>query len=56
MSATASSLAKRLLAIVVLAVAAWILLKVVIGAIAGVATLVVVILAVVAVFWAWRAL
>jgi len=46
----------RFLAIVVLAVAAWILLKFAIGLIAGVATLVVVVLAVVAIVWAIRKL
>jgi hypothetical protein len=46
------SLLKRLLALVILGVAAWILLKVVIGIIAGLATVIVVILAIVAVIWA----
>jgi hypothetical protein len=41
---------------VVLAVAAWILLKFVIGLIAGVATVVVIALCVVAVVWALRVL
>ena len=50
------SLLKRLLALVVLAVAAWILLKFVIGLIAGVATLVVIVLCLVAVVWALRIL
>jgi uncharacterized membrane protein YccC len=50
------SLLKRLLALVVLAVAAWILLKFVIGLIAGVATLVVIVLCLVAVVWALRVL
>jgi len=50
------SLLKRLLALVVLAVAAWILLKFVIGLIAGVATLVVIVLCAVAVVWALRIL
>jgi hypothetical protein len=50
------SILKRLLALVVLAVAAWILLKFVIGIIAGLATAIVIILAVVAVIWALRTL
>jgi hypothetical protein len=50
------SLAMRALAIVVLAVAAWILLKIVIGVLAGLATGLVVILALVAIVWAVRTL
>ncbi|MDX6701973.1 MAG: hypothetical protein QOF26_2199 [Baekduia sp.] len=50
------SILRRLLALVVLAVAAWILLKFVIGLIAGVATVVVIALCVVAVVWALRVL
>ena len=50
------SLLRRLLALVVLAVAAWILLKFVIGLIAGVATVIVIALCVVAVVWALRVL
>jgi hypothetical protein len=50
------SILKRLLALVVLAIAAWILLKFVIGLIAGVATLVVIVLCLVAVVWALRVL
>jgi uncharacterized membrane protein YccC len=50
------SLLKRLLALVVLAIAAWILLKFVIGLIAGVATLVVIVLCLVVVVWALRVL
>jgi hypothetical protein len=46
------SLLKRLLALVVLAIAAWILLKMVIGIVAGLATVIVVVLAIVAVIWA----
>jgi uncharacterized membrane protein YccC len=46
------SLLKRLLALVVLVVAAWILLKFVIGLIAGLATVIVIVLAIVAVLWA----
>jgi hypothetical protein len=55
-TANKPSLLRRLLALVVLAVAAWILLKFVIGLIAGVATVVVIVLCVVAVVWALRAL
>ncbi|HWH96346.1 MAG TPA: hypothetical protein VNT03_20960 [Baekduia sp.] len=50
------SILKRLLALVVLAIAAWILLKFVIGLIAGVATLVVIVLCLAAVVWALRVL
>ena len=50
------SILKRLLALVVLAIAAWILLKFVIGLIAGVATLAVIVLCLVAVVWALRVL
>ena len=50
------SLLKRLLALVVLAVAAWILLKFVIGLIAGLATVIVIVLAIVAVIWALNTL
>jgi membrane associated rhomboid family serine protease len=50
------SLIKRLLALVVLALAAWILLKFVIGVIAGVATLIVIVGCLVAVVWALRVL
>jgi hypothetical protein len=50
------SILKRLLALVVLAVAAWILLKIVIGVLAGVATIVVVVVALFAVVWALRTL
>lgn len=46
----------RVLAVVVMAVAAWFLLKVVIGLVAGLATLVAVVLAIVAVVWAVRTL
>ena len=46
------SLLKRLLALVVLAIAAWLLLKFVIGLLAGLATIIVIVLCVVAVVWA----
>jgi uncharacterized membrane protein YccC len=55
-SASGSSLAKRALALVILLVAAWILLKVVIGVITAIAWVVVAVLAVAAVIWAIRVL
>ncbi|WP_187368829.1 hypothetical protein [Baekduia soli] len=50
------SLARRALALVVLLIAGWILLKFVIGLIAGVATIIIIALAAVAVLWALRTL
>jgi hypothetical protein len=50
------SIVARLIAAVVLAVGAWFLLKVIIGVIAGVATLLAVVFAVIAVLWAVRTL
>ena len=47
------SLVMRAVAVLVLLVAAWILLKVVIGIVAGIAWFVVIIAALIAVFWAW---
>ena len=55
-SETRTPLLQKVLAILVLAVAAWILLKIVIGVIAGIATTVVVIAAVGAVIWAFTKL
>jgi hypothetical protein len=49
-------LGARLLAILILGIAVWILLKIVIGIIAGIFWTVVAVLAVIAVFWAWRTL
>ena len=49
---TSPSLAKRAVAVVVLAIAAWLLLKVVIGIIASVAWIVVAVVAVVGILWA----
>jgi hypothetical protein len=46
------SIVTRFLALVVLVVAAWILLKVVIGVLAGLSTLIVVVLAIVGIVWA----
>jgi hypothetical protein len=51
-----SSLLTRFLAIIVLAVAAWVLLKIVLGVLAGIATLVAVVLAIAAIVWAIRVL
>jgi hypothetical protein len=48
------SLTRRLVAIVVLAIAAFILLKVVLSVIAGLATVIVVAAALFALVWAWR--
>ena len=53
---TGPSLGSRLLAILILAIGAWILLKVVIGLVAAVAWFVVVIVAIIAVVWAVRTL
>jgi hypothetical protein len=50
------SLAKRALALLVLIIAAWILLKIVIGIVAGISTFIVVVLAIVGIVWAWRTL
>ncbi len=51
-----TSLATRGVAVGVLLVAAWVLLKVVIGIVAGIAWFVVIIAALLAVFWAWSTL
>jgi hypothetical protein len=56
MEKTGSSFGMKLLAILILVVAAWFLLKVVIGLIAGVAWLIAVVLAIVGVLWAWNTL
>jgi hypothetical protein len=56
MRAAAGDLGRRMLAILVLIVAAWILLKIVIGIVAGLATIIVAVLAIVAVVWALRVL
>jgi hypothetical protein len=50
------SLARRAVALLVLLVAGWILLKVVIGLIAGLATIIIIALAIVAVIWALNSL
>jgi hypothetical protein len=51
-----SSLGRRAIALLVLLVAAWILIKVVIGVVTAVATVAVVVLAILAVIWAIRVL
>jgi hypothetical protein len=53
---TGPSFGARILAAVVLAFAAWILFKVIIGIVAGVAYFLVVVFAVIAVIWAVRTL
>jgi len=53
---TGPSFGMRIAAALVLALAAWFLLKIVIGIVAGVATFVAVIVALVAVVWAVRTL
>jgi hypothetical protein len=54
MREAAGDLGRRMLAILVLIVAAWILLKIVIGIVAGLATIIVAVLAIIAVVWALR--
>ena len=56
MSETGASLGRRALAVLILVVAAWILLKMVIGLIAGLATTIVAVVAVLAIIWALRTL
>ena len=51
-----STFGRKALAVLILAVAAWFLLKVVIGLIAGVAWLIAVVIALVGVLWAWNTL
>lgn len=53
---TGPSLAVRALAVIVLLLAAWFLLRVVIGLVAGIAWIVLIALALVAIVWAWRTL
>ncbi|MFN8204636.1 MAG: hypothetical protein U0S48_18930 [Solirubrobacteraceae bacterium] len=55
-TASKSSFGKRILAVVVLAIAAWILLKFAVGLIAGLATIIVIVLAIAAIVWAVRTL
>jgi hypothetical protein len=53
---TGPSFGARILAAIVLAVAAWILFKVIIGIVAGIAWFLVVVVAAIAVIWAVRTL
>jgi len=55
-TSSSASFGKRILAVVVLAIAAWILLKFAIGLIAGLATIIVIVLAIAAIVWAVRTL
>jgi hypothetical protein len=55
-ASTSSGLGTKLIAIVLLLVGAWILFKVVIGVVAGIAWLVVIVGAIIAVLWAVSAL
>jgi uncharacterized membrane protein YccC len=50
------SLARRAIALLVLLIAGWVLLKFVIGLITGLATIVIIVLAIVAVLWALKTL
>jgi hypothetical protein len=56
MREAAGDLGRRMLAILVLIVAAWILFKIVIGVVTAIATTIVVVLAIVAIIWAIRVL
>jgi hypothetical protein len=56
MGQKAADLGKKALALVVLLLAAWILFKVVLGAVAAVAWIVVVVVALIAIVWAIRVL
>jgi hypothetical protein len=56
MQARASDLGRKLVALVILLAAAWLLFKLVLGFVAGLAWMAVVVLAVVAVIWAIRVL
>jgi hypothetical protein len=49
---TGPSLLTRFIALVVIVVAAWVLLKIVIGVLAGLATVIVVVLAIFGIVWA----
>ena len=51
-----SSFGMKIVAILILAVAAWVLLKIVIGLITSVAWIIVTVLALGGVLWAWRTL
>ena len=56
MGEAATNVGRKLLAVAVLLVAAWVLFKVVIGVVAAVAWIVVIVLAIVAVIWALNVL
>lgn len=53
---TGSSLGRKAIAVLVLALAAWLLLKVIVGLIAGIAWIVVAVIVVVGVLWAFNTL
>ncbi len=56
MKEKASDLGRKAIALVVLLVAAWLLFKVVIGVVAGIAWFLVAVIAIIAVVWALRVL
>ena len=56
MSESRPSWISRLLAVLVLVVAAWIIIKVIIGVVSSIAWIVVVVLAIVGVIWAYNTL
>ncbi len=56
MGQTVSDLGRKLLALVILLLAAWVLFKLVIGAVAAVAWIVIAVVAVIAIVWALRVL
>ena len=56
MEKTGPSFAARALAVIVLLLVGWFLLRVVIGVVAGVAWIALVVLAILAAVWAWRTL
>lgn len=53
---TGPSLAVRALAVIVLLLAAWFLLRIVVGFVAGLAGIVLIVLAIAGLIWAWRTL
>ena len=56
MAERAGTLGRKLIAVLILAVAAWILIKAVIGIVVGVAWVAAVVLAIIGVIWALRTL
>lgn len=56
MAQAASDIGKKLLALAILLVAAWVLLKMVIGLVMGLVWVIVAVIAVVAIIWALRVL